>query len=132
MTGFKVKVKQLKRLVLTGLTTAIAVIAFTWANQRFEIKLRLSQVPAEVWVGIVLSIATTYWQWREDREKEKVRAIAKEIAQETAKGFQSLTKELIRAEMSHLEKRINKLAAIRDRDAFIVELREVLRQSQRD
>ena len=132
MTGFKVKVKQLKRLVLTGLTTAIAVIAFTWANQRFEIKLRLSPVPAEVWVGIALSIATTYWQWREDREKEKVRAIAKEIAQETAKGFQSLTKELIRAEMSHLEKRINKLAAIRDRDAFIVELREVLRQSQRD
>ena len=70
--------------VKSGVFVAIALIIFHWANFNYKVGDKLSKVNTEVWIGIVVTIATTYWQWYSEKEKEKLKAAQARAAENTA------------------------------------------------
>lgn len=68
----------------SGIFVAIALILFHWANFNFKVADKLSKVNTEVWIGIVVTIGTTYWQWYSEKEKDKLKAAQAKAAENTA------------------------------------------------
>lgn len=86
--------------VKSGLFVGLAIIVFHWGNTNYKIGDRLSKVNTEVWIGIVVTVATTYWQWYSEREKDRVKAAQANAAVNSAtikavsEAFEALVKRL--------------------------------------
>lgn len=92
------------RFVRTGLIVAIAFILFQWAGSKYKIDSKLKSVNIEVWIGLVITITTTYWEWYAENQKEKVKQ-----TQEN----QVLNSELIKRLEGRIDSLMMQLAQVR-------------------
>lgn len=90
-----------------GLIVAIGLIVFQWADRRYKVGEKIGKVSAEVWIGIVVTGATTYWQWYSEREKDKLEA-ARERAAANAATIKTVS-ESFQVSVKQLEGRIDSL-----------------------
>jgi len=119
--------------VRIGLIVAIGLIVFQWADRRYKVGEKVSKVGTEVWIGIVVTAATTYWQWYSEREKDKLEQ-ARERATANAATIKTVS-ESFEAMVKRLEGRIDSLmlqqASLRGSFAEHGEIIKALEKSDR-
>lgn len=99
----------------SGLVITVTLIVFNWGNGQFRLEDKLGKVKTEVWIGLLTTIATTYWSWYSDREQEKMKQ-AKALAASNAASIKAIS-EVFEKLVKKLENRLDsvmlQLAAIR-------------------
>lgn len=123
----KTQIEQVKNtavtFVKTGVIIAIALIVFHWANANYKLGDRLNKVNTEVWIGLIATIATTYWTWYSEREKDKIK-----LAQENAATNRGLVATL----ESRIDSVLLQIAALRSSIARSTQQIEKLIQDERN
>lgn len=83
---------------------AIAFILFQWAGSKYKLDSKLKSVNIEVWIGLIITFTTTYWEWYAENQKEKVKQ-----TQEN----QVLNSELIKRLEGRIDSLMMQLAQVR-------------------
>ena len=107
----KRKTKKLQSTAIAffriGIVVSIGIIVFHWADSRYKLREKVAKVNTEVWVGIIATVATTYWQWYSDKEKDKLEQ-AREKATTNATSIRTVSQEF-ETLVKRLEGRIDSL-----------------------
>jgi hypothetical protein len=76
----------------SALAVSILIILINWVTITFRLDKRLRNINLEVWIGLILTLGTTYLQFNTEREREKLQG-AEEKSKENRKIIEAISKQ---------------------------------------